>query len=399
MSQQIQQLQEKILTLSEKAAAIQARADGAKRGLTQVESADIGSILAEFEDTQSRLSVARIQAGATEPLPRKTGPGAITNAAGPEFKAFGDYIRTGKLTNAASMTIAGGSDDGAATVPTHVSGQIREVAAAQGAIRGLATVMQVPTPVELPIATTLPGAQWLVETDTRDDQVVPVIKTTSLPGGSMSSVVPVSTYLSNDTAWPLDTFITGAIGRAFGVTEAAAFLNGTGEDGQVKGILDYTLAATADGSRAWGSLEKLATGTSGSGIDADFILTLSLKLDPSYRKNAAVVMHPATYANVLTEKASGAGGYLLNAASVGAFLPPVWGMPVFLDANMPIQGADSASVLVGDFRAGYVIQDVGAMSIVRDPYAKYGFVKVWCEQRIRAGVLDFNAIKVGACSA
>lgn len=55
----------------------------------------------------------------------------------------------------------------------------------------------------------------------------------------------------------------------------------------------------------------------------------------------------------------------------------------------------SASILCGDFRSAYCIQDVGQMSILRDPYTSKGNLKIRCESRLYAGVVDSNAIKVG----
>ncbi len=400
----IAETKSEIVRLVNEANEVQQSADRAGRSLTAREQIVIDTSLSKYEsltaEVQRRERMENATAQLGTPQARKTGPGAITNISAPDVKSFGDFVRSGtRISNAAAMTVGGGADDGIATVPTVVSDQIREVQKDFGAVRQLATVMRTGQPVQVPIATTLPGAEWRVEADARQDKTVPVVKVATLPGGALSSVITVSTFLANDSAWNMENYIMGAIARAFGITEAAAFIAGTGEDGQVRGILDYTLAATADASRTWGQLEKLHTGSSGSGINADFILELSLKLDPSYRKNAVVIMNPATYQYVLSEKATGGGTYLLQAGQSAAFMPPLWGMPVFLDVNMPVPAADSASVIVGDLRSGYLIQDVGAMSVVRDPYTSKGNIKVWCESRLYAGVVDSNAIKVGVCSA
>ena len=403
MNTQVQTLQERLVQLSQKAGEIQAKADAECRGLTRVEQSEIDSNLSAFDETKARLATEMMNAEISRPRPRKTGPEAVTTrfgSTGAEFKAFGDFVKSGaRIMNATSMTVGGGADDGAGTVPTVVSNQIREVQKDFGAVRQLANVMQTAQPVQVPIATTLPGAQWRVEGNTREGQTVPVVKTATLAGGALSSVITVSNWLVNDSAWNMEQYITGAIARAFGITEAAAFLNGTGADGQVKGILQYDLAATADASRAYGTLEKLHTGSTSGGVTADFLLSLSVKLDPSYRKNAVVILNPATYASLLSEKATGGGGYILTAGSSAGFLPPLWGMPVFLDVNMPVEAENAPAAIVADLRAGYTIQDVGPMSTVRDPYTSKGNILLWCESRLYAGVVDSNAIKVGYCAA
>ena len=392
-------LQNKFVSISDKMHGLIGTAQAQSRSLTAQEAAEFDRLAADADQIKREMRAADVAATIAAPRPRKTGPGSLSNAIAPEIRAFGDFVRSGaRITNATSMTV-GTSDDGGATVPTLVSDQIREVQADQGAIRKLATVMGVSQPVEVPIATTLPGAQYRVEGDAREDQTVPVTKTATLPGGALSSVISVSSFLANDSAWNVEAWITAAIGRAFGITEGESFLSGAGTNGECKGILAYTLAATADGSRTWGQLEKLHSGTSGGGITPDFLLALSVKLNPAYRKNAAFVMHPATYSTLLQTKASTSGNYLLDGASSATGLPSAWGLPVHLDVNVPVAGASSASVLCGDFRSGYVIQDVGSMSVVRDPYTSKGNIKIWCESRLYAGVVDSNAIKVGVLAA
>jgi HK97 family phage major capsid protein len=409
MKNTVEILQQQLVDLSEASQKLQAKIDAEGRGPTHAESAEMERILADFDGVKLRLGAARIDAMSREPMPRKAppaNPARFTNTGTPRFgatttteiSAFGDFVRTGRIMNATTMT-EGTADDGGNLVPTLVSDQIREVQADQGAIRQLATVMKVAQPVEVPIATTYPGAQYRVEGDTREAQTVPVIKTASLPGGSLSSVVSVSTYLANDSAWPMEKYVVGALGKAFGVTEGESFINGGGTAGECKGILSYTLAATADSSRTWGQLEKLHSGSSGAGITPDFLLALSVKLNPAYRKNAAFVMHPATYSTLLQNKASSSGNYLLDGASSATGLPSAWGLPVYLDVNVPVAGASSASILCGDFKSGYCIQDVGSLSVLRDPYTSKGNILIWAESRVYAGVVDSNAIKVGVLAA
>lgn len=411
----IRQLRSRLGEIHAQADTIVRMAEREKRSLTEMESAKVNELTREFKSIEASIGVEEASAVVNASQGRIVAPytpGASpfnpTNTSRPgsseEGQSFAVWAMTGRglatsTRNASSMTIAGGTDDGAATVPTIVSNQLREIQADQGAIRRLANVMGVGQPVELPIATSLPGAEWRTETDTRQDQTVPVVKRATLPGGHLSSIIPISTDLLNDSAWNMEAYIISAIGRAIGLTEAAGFLSGTGADGQVKGILSHTLAATADSSRAYGTLEKLHTGSSGAGLTPDFLMALSVKLNPAYRKNASYVMHPATYSSLLQTKAATSGNYLLNASASGTGLPSIWGLPVHLDVNVPVIAADAAAVLCGDFRAGYTIEDIGAMKVVRDPYTAKGFVKVWVETRLLAGVVDSNAIKVGVASA
>ena len=414
-SDKIQAFETKLLELHAENESIQARADSEGRELSGTEIASIDRNSAEFAGIRARLTVEKDGAALAAPAPTYTSPtplpgvvassqtrlpayrGATGSAGAGDFKAFAEFARTGRIQAATSMTV-GTTADGGALVPTLVSDQIREVQAQQGAIRGLAQVMQLPQAVQVPIATTLPGAAWVGESDSRANQTVPVLATTTLPGGALSSVVSMTTFLVNDSSWSLESYIIGAMGRQFGLTESNAFLNGTGTSNQVKGILAYTQAATADASRAWGTVEKLHTGTSAGGVTPDFILDLSIRLNPAYRKNAVVIMAPSTYSTLLKVKASTAGSYLLDGAASASGLPSIWGMPVHLDPFVPVIAASSASVIVGDIRAAYTIQDIGAQTILRDPYTVKGSVLWWSERRLVAGLVDSNAVKIGVCA-
>ena len=56
--------------------------------------------------------------------------------------------------------------------------------------------------------------------------------------------------------------------------------------------------------------------------------------------------------------------------------------------------AGSASVLVGDFKAGYLITDIGRPTFIVDNVTSKGNTLFYVENRVGGAVVDSNAIKV-----
>ena len=144
-------------------------------------------------------------------------------------------------------------------------------------MRALANVVRASTGAyEKIVSTTQAGAEWVSESGTRNDTATPQLASVRPAGGGLSAVAPVTNWLLNDSAFDLEQFIAEEIGRAFGVTEGAAFISGDGAN-KPKGILSYALAAQADGARPFGTIEKLHSGAAGD-FDADDLIALFFKL-------------------------------------------------------------------------------------------------------------------------
>ena len=70
------------------------------------------------------------------------------------------------------------------------------------------------------------------------------------------------------------------------------------------------------------------------------------------------------------------------------------GVPVYMAADMPVAAANSLSVAVGDFKAGYQIVDRQGIRILRDPFTEKPFIKFYATTRVGGDVTNFNAIKL-----
>ena len=62
--------------------------------------------------------------------------------------------------------------------------------------------------------------------------------------------------------------------------------------------------------------------------------------------------------------------------------------------DMPDIGANSLSIAFGNFKAGYVIAERNATTILRDPYTNKPFVHFYATKRVGGQVVNSEAIKL-----
>src|SRR5574341_856245 len=306
-----------------------------------------------------------------------------------EAKAWGEYLRTGETK---AMSIASDPDGGYAC-PSSFSSEIVSVGAEEGASRKLARVY---TPensdFNILISPTRAGAGRTTESQTRASTTTPSLAKVHPMWGGVYAVAPVSNWLLSDAGYDLGAFVTESIGEQFGITEAADFVTGDGVN-KPMGFLSGTLAATADATRAFGTVEKLHAG-SVSAFDIDDLIDLVSKLAPRYRKRAAFVMHPDTEAFVRKLKSATSGDYYWQPATSAGSPNTLLGLPTHIDVNMPTIASAAAVVAVADWLKFYAVADIGKTSLIRDPYTSKGNVLFYSEKRVGGGVVDSNAGKL-----
>ncbi len=353
--------------------------------------------LAEFGDNlkSNAAEIARLSREITEIQKRAGRPAqsATDDVNASEHKAaFMRWVKTGDPSALFQKSMSIASDpDGGYTVPDELDAAIQKVQLKNSAIRSLASVVRVTSGAyEKILSTTAQGAEWVGESSTRSDQATPQLASVKPAGGGLSAIAPVTNWLLNDATFNMEQFIAEEIGRAFGVSEGAAFISGDGSN-KPKGILDYTLAATGDASRAFGTIEKLHSGTSAD-FDADDLVSLFFKLKAQYRANATWLMAGATLEKVRKMKTSGSGDYLFRLDAAGN--PTLLGRPVVEDDNVPAPGDSSNSIILADWKAAYTVADVGAPIVLRDNLTTKGLTKFYVERRVLGAALDTNAAKV-----
>jgi HK97 family phage major capsid protein len=109
-------------------------------------------------------------------------------------------------------------------------------------------------------------------------------------------------------------------------------------------------------------------------------------------------MNSATLAQV--RKFKTADGSFLWQPGIAAGQPDrLLGYPVVEAEDMPDVAADAFPIAFGNFRAGYLIAERSATTILRDPFTNKPFVHFYATRRIGGQVLDSDAIKLLKISA
>ena len=70
------------------------------------------------------------------------------------------------------------------------------------------------------------------------------------------------------------------------------------------------------------------------------------------------------------------------------------GYPVVEAEDMPDVGAGAFPIAFGNFKAGYLIAERTATTILRDPFTNKPFVHFYATRRVGGQVLDSAAIKL-----
>ena len=104
-------------------------------------------------------------------------------------------------------------------------------------------------------------------------------------------------------------------------------------------------------------------------------------------------MNSATLAQVRKIKAAD-GSFLWQPGLMEGQPARLLGYPVVEAEDMPDIAANALPIAFGNFKAGYLIAERAATSILRDPFSNKPFVNFYATKRIGGQVLDSEAIKL-----
>jgi HK97 family phage major capsid protein len=199
----------------------------------------------------------------------------------------------------------------------------------------------------------------------------------------------------DDAMFDVEKWLAEEIATEFARAEGAAFVGGSGVN-QPLGFLSSPNAASLDSARPMGTLQFLGTGAAGAfpaSNPADKLVDLVQSLRSPYRQGAVFVMNSATAAAI--RKFKTADGAFMFQPSLAAGQPAtLLGYPLIEAADMPDIGAGSLSIAFGNFKAGYVIAERNATTILRDPYTHKPYVHFYATKRIGGQVVNSEAIKL-----
>ncbi|PNU04654.1 phage major capsid protein [Novosphingobium guangzhouense] len=355
--------------------------------------AAVTALRSDVDDVKARLD--RVSRAASRPLIEGAG-----TAPSIEVKSFVQgYLRSGRETELKSLSGAVATDGGY-TVPREIDALISARLKAISPIRSIAQVVQTSTAGYRKLITTGGTASgWVSETATRPETATPVFAEIAPPSGELYANPAASQAMLDDAAFDIQSWLADEIAMEFARAEGAAFVTGTGTN-QPRGFLTGTTSTAADGARPFGTLQHIVSGNAAAFDTAPELRLIDLvhSLKAGHRQGASWVMNSKTLAQVRKLKAAD-GSFLWQPGLMEGQPNRLLGYPVVEAEDMPDIAAGTLPIAFGNFRAGYLIAERTATSILRDPFTNKPFVHFYATKRIGGQVLDSDAIKLLKISA
>ncbi len=302
-------------------------------------------------------------------------------------------------TRATQTTTTTGSAGGFA-VPEIIERQIARLGLEISPIRQLATVRTVgSTDYKELFDIGGAGFEWVGETDTRSQTNTPDLAEVTPTFGMASAKPQASEESLDDMFFNVEDWLISSASEAIAQGEGAAFVLGNGTKKPTGFLAGPAPVATADASRAFGTLQFIASGQAAAmPTSPDVFLDLVYALRARYRTNAKWVTNRLVQA-VLRKYKDSQGQYLwqpsLQAGQPATFL----GYGIAEAEDMPGVAANAFPLAFGDFKEGYLIADRVGMRITRDEITTPGFVKFYVRKRVGGKLRNTQAIKLLKISA
>ena len=318
-------------------------------------------------------------------------------------KAFFDrFVRKGEDSAElrglqAKAWSVGTAADGGYALPEQIDRSIEKLLRDISPIRELATVVTVGTSDYKKLVNVNGIASgWVGETAARTATATSALAEVAPPMGEIYANPQVTQQALDDLFFDVEGELQAQLVEELALQEGAAFVTGNGTN-KPKGFLAYTTAATADSSRAFGTIEHVATGVSAdfaASNKADIFYSTAAALKRGYRAGAVWMMNKAVMFEVMRFK-DGQGQYLwqpyLSDSGLGLRMLG-WG--VVESEDMPAKAANSLSIAFGNFKRGYTIVDRVGMRMLRDPYTNKPYVGFYTTKRVGGAVVNSEAIKL-----
>ncbi|HVV94833.1 MAG TPA: phage major capsid protein [Hyphomicrobiales bacterium] len=245
------------------------------------------------------------------------------------------------------------------------------------------------------------GATWVGEQTARPTTDGPQFGKLRVEVREIYANIPISQRLLDDTSYDLGAYVEGKAADKFARTEGGAFVSGTGVI-KPRGFLDYPTTSDADGARPWGTIQYVATGTSGgfgSGTTgSDKLRDLMWSLRAPYRQGARWLMSSNT-ANLIDKLKDGQGNYIWRTGQTAGAPNELLGFEVAFCEDMPAVADGAFAVAFGNWQLGYLAVDKPGVRWLRDPYSSKPNVLLYAYRRTGGDVANFEAIKLLKFSA
>lgn len=317
-------------------------------------------------------------------------------------KAFRGYVTRGieydKSIEQKALNIGSGPDGGYA-VPKVIDATIDALAVNISPIRSIAQVQQISTSDYhklVNVRGTTSG--WVGETAARAVTSNAQLVDIQPPMGDLYAMPAATQQMLDDTFFDAEKWLAGEIATEFARAEGAAHCVGTGVV-QPKGFASYTTAATADATRAFGTIEHVATGVSGafktltSTVNpVDDLYTLVGKMKALYRSGASWVMPKGTLFTIAAFK-DYQGRYVFTPTTAPGIADTILGYPVVEAEDVPAMAASALAVWFANWKQFYLIVDRIGTRVIRDPFTSKPNILFYTTRRSGGSCLNTEAGK------
>lgn len=285
--------------------------------------------------------------------------------------------------------------DGGFLVPSDTSGRIVTRVFELSPIRSIAAVQAISSDKLEGIEDLGEAADgWVGETQTRSDTATPQIGRYEIVAHEQYAQPKTTQKLLDDASVDVEAWLSGKVADRFARREGWAFINGNGVS-QPRGFCNYTTAATADATRAWGTIEHINTTQSGdfpSSNPGDLLFDIEGAFKTAYLANARFVTRRSVITKIRKFKGTD-NNYLWQPGLAAGKPSTLIGYPIVLAEDMPTLASGSLSLALGDFSQAYQIVDRLGVRVLRDPYTDKPYVKFYTIRRVGGAVVNFEAIK------
>lgn len=238
------------------------------------------------------------------------------------------------------------------------------------------------------------GFEWLGEGDTRNQTNTPDLVEIA-PTFGMASAKPQATEESlDDLFFDVESWLIESAVEAMTAGEGAAFVSGNGTKKPTGILAGPTPLSTADASRAFGTLQYIASGGAAAmPTSADVFYDIIYSLRARYRRNANWLTNKLVLAAMRKYK-DAQNQYLWQPSLVASQPATFLGYGVTEAEDMPAVAANAFPLAFGDFKEGYLIADRVGQRMTRDEITSPGLVKFYIRKRVGGKLRNTQAIKL-----
>lgn len=311
------------------------------------------------------------------------------------FQALEAKGNAGPGERRASQATVGSNSGGGYALPEVIERTIARLSADISPIRQIATVRTVgSTDYKELFDIGGAGFEWVGETDTRNQSDTPNLVEVAPTFGMASAKPQASEESLDDLFFNVEDWLTSSASESMAVGEGVAFIRGDGVK-KPTGILGGPApVATADASRAFGTLQFIASGQAAAlPTNPEVFMDMVYALRARYRNNAQWLTSKLILA-ALRKYKDGDGRYLWQPALTAGQPATFLGYGITEAEDMPALAANAFPLAFGDFKEGYLICDRVGMRITRDEITTPGFVKFYVRKRVGGKLRNTQAIKL-----